>query len=251
MTTYIMGYWKIPGNPKRDLTYYRNITISTLQFLKDKQIVFFYNDNETLSQLSHLNNKGYKILFMKCLIEDLPTYNISDRFLNSCKNQDLSDVKDRDKEKGYVHYTRDLKLSDEDTYKKIISVWTSKILLVENIIHINPYKTDNFAWVDVSATRFNVRKQYYTSFISGRFNALNTSMHYKGERIFNGATIMIADRETWSWLIPLYKEKLESNKDSNYGHDEETLMFLIYKEHPSRFVKILTLDQEMAGFKRT
>ena len=188
---------------------------------------------------------------MKCSIEDLPTYNISDYLLNSCKNQNLSDVKDRDKEKGYVHYVRDLKLSNEDTYKKIISVWTSKILLVEYIMNINPYKTDNFAWVDVSATRFNVRKQHYTSFISGRINALNTSMHYKGERIFNGATIMIADRETWSWVIPLYKEKLEAYKDSNYGHDEETLMFLIYKEHPDRFIKILTLDQEQAGCKRT
>ena len=160
-------------------------------------------------------------------------------------------VKDVDKEKGYVHYARDLRLSNDETYKKIISVWTSKILLVEHIMKINPYKTDNFAWVDVSATRFNVRKQNYVSFINGRFNALNTSMHYKGARIFHSATIMIGDRETWSWIIPLYKAKLEEQKDSKYGHDEETLMFLIYKEHPYRFIKILTVDQEKAGYLRT
>ena len=118
-------------------------------------------------------------------------------------------------------------------------------------MNINPYKTDDFAWVDVSATRFNVRKEHYTTFINGRFNALNTSMHYKGEKLFHGATIMIADRETWSWIIPIYKQKLEENKDSDYGHDEETLMFLIYKEHPHRFVKILTLDQEQAGYRKT
>lgn len=246
-----MGYWKIPRNPKRGLAYYKTITINTLNLLKGKSIVFFYSDNETLDQFSYLNNKGHNILFMKYLIEDLPTYHISNNFLNSCKNQKFTSVKDKEREKGYLHSTRDLKLSDEETYKKIITVWTSKIFLVEKIMSTNPYKTDDFAWVDVSATRFNIRNIYYNQFVKGRFNAINTSMHYNGERIFHGATIMIADRETWSWIIPLYKQKLEEHKDSNYGHDEETLMFLIYKEHRERFIKILTLDQELAGCVRT
>jgi hypothetical protein len=247
-----MGYWSIPGNPKRDIKYYKNITTTTLQLLKDKSIVFFYSENETYDYLSHLNSEGYKIMFIKKRVEDLPTYKISDSFLNSCKNQDLSSVKDKDKEKekGYVHQFRDLNQSDDETYKKIITIWTSKILLVEQIIDNNPFNTDHFAWVDVSATRFNVRRIYYTSFIKGKLNAINTSMHYKGQRMFHGATIMIGDKETWSWMIPLYKQKIEEEKDSHYGHDEETLMYLIYKEHPERFVKIRTIEQENSGNQR-
>jgi hypothetical protein len=250
MITYIMGYWRIPGNPKRDLNYYKNITTNTLKLLKNKHIVFFYREDEIKDRLSYLNNEGHKIMFMKSPIEELPTYGLSDSLLNSCKNQNITSVKDKEKEKGYVHHMRDLKQSDHETYKKIITVWTSKLFLVEQIINTNPYNTDHFAWVDVSATRFNVRHLYYTSFVKGLFNAINTTMQYKGERMFHGATIMIADKETWSWIIPLYKEKLEEQKDSNYGHDEETLMFLIYKDHPERFIKILTIEQENSGCKR-
>lgn len=244
--TYILGYWKIPRNPKRNLTYYKNIMLNTLERLKGKHVVFFYDDNEIFEHINPLNSGGHKIFLMKYLIEDLPTFDICKDLLNSCKNQDLSryTIKDIEKEKGYVHYNRDYKLSDDNTYHKIITVWTSKLFLIEKIMDLNPCKTDNFAWIDASATRFNVRQKFYETFKQGSINAINTSMQYNGERMFHGATIMIADSETWSWLIPLFKTKLDEVKHSRYAHDEETIMYLIYKEDPERFVKILTMEQE-------
>lgn len=243
--TYILGYWKIPENPKRSLEYYKPRILNTLEFLKGKPIVFFYSNLETFNELSPLNNDGHNILFIRSPIEQLPTYNISANLVKSCKSQDFSKFTfNPEREKGYVHYHRDLLKSSETTYRKILTVWTSKIYLVNDILTDNPFKTDSFAWVDVSATRFNVRLYLYENFVSGKLNALNTSMQYMGKRMFHGATIMIADQETWKWLLPVYATMLDNVKNSKYGHDEETIMYLIYKENPSRFVKILTVEQE-------
>ena len=227
MITYIVGYWKIPENPKRDFQYYMNVIANTFEKLKGHPVVFFYQDDEVFQKIEALKVEGHNIIFIKTAIEDLPTYALSANLLQSCKLQNMNYLKIKEKEKvkekGYVHFNRDLTLSDDDTYRKMITIWTSKFYLIEQIININPFKTDDFAWVDASASRFRVRDDLYKTFKNGLINALNTSMTYNGERLFNGATIMISDRETWEWFIPLYKDILDKEKDSNYAHDEETL----------------------------
>ena len=73
--------------------------------------------------------------------------------------------------------------SGEDSYRKVISIWISKVFLVDRVIQENPYSTDAFAWVDVSVSRFNnnyVQKSYNLSCI----NTPSSSMLYIGEKIY-------------------------------------------------------------------
>jgi hypothetical protein len=198
--------------------------------LKDKKIVFFYEDEDILIFVKSIVDTEY-FLPIHLHVTDLPTYEFSDDYLTSCKNQDNIFLQQHNDMKGIIHYWRDFRQSGEDCYRKIISIWTSKILLVDRVIQTNPYSTDAFAWVDVSMSRFNnnyIKKNYNPSCI----NTPPNKMSYMGEKITNNAAFMISTKAIWLLFITLYKAKLQALRHSNYAHDEETIIYLIYKEHP-------------------
>ena len=58
-------------------------------------------------------------------------------------------------EKGLVHYNREYKLGGDMNFRKMFTVWTSKIFCLKEAITKNPFMTNNFAWCDISASRFN------------------------------------------------------------------------------------------------
>jgi hypothetical protein len=202
--------------------------------LTDKKIVFFYEDTDILNYVKSIIKTPHFIP-IHIQIADLPTYELSADLLASCVLQNNRRIPYHKYEKGLVHYNREYLLSGEENYRKIISIWTSKIHLIESVMKTNPYNTDTFAWVDVSASRFS------TNYIVKEFDhtKINTSMNelmlYMGEKLHNSATYMIAKKSVWARLIPLYIAKLNAIKHSNYAHDEETILFLIYKEHPDLF----------------
>ena len=47
MTTYICGYWRIEQNVKHNLDHYLKFLPKTFEILKNKKIIFFY-DNDTV-----------------------------------------------------------------------------------------------------------------------------------------------------------------------------------------------------------
>ena len=95
------------------------------------------------------------VIYIKLPIENLPTYALSHYYLNSCKlqnNEELCKV-NTENEKGLIHYNREYLKSGEDSFRKVFTVWTSKCFLIEYIIKKNPFKTNIFAWIDVSVSR--------------------------------------------------------------------------------------------------
>ena len=54
-------------------------------------------------------------------------------------------------------------------------------------------------------------------------------MKYYGESAHINASFIVAHKDLWNILIPIYKEEIENKKYSNYAHDEETLLYNIWK----------------------
>lgn len=232
--TYVLGFWKVPGNKKHGMPHYFKHMPTTFDMLTNKKIVFFYEDDTILNYVKSIVKTPHFIP-IHIQITDLPTYALSADLLASCKRQKNRLIPHHKYEKGLAHYNREYLLSGEENYRKIISIWTSKIFLIQKVMDENPYTSDTFAWVDVSASRFA------TNYIIKGLDdtKMNTSqnelMLYMGEKMYNSATCMIAKKCIWEALIPLYVKKLHDIKDSNYAHDEETILFLINKEHPDLF----------------
>ena len=167
-------------------------------------------------------------------LTELPTYKLSHHFLECCKKQDTEYLRSINDHKGVIHYQREYLQSGEDSYRKVISVWTSKIGLIDKVITENPFQTDTFAWVDVSISRINMQ------FVDIPFqeDKINTNIcwsNYKGERMYHSGGFMISSINTWNRFIPLYNKKLEEIREDPYAHDEETIFHLIYKENPDIF----------------
>jgi len=236
-TTYVMGFWRIPANKKHNMTHYYRFMPKTFEMLAEKQIVFFYEDDDILDYIKSIVKTPH-FLAIRVPVVDLPTYPLTEAYLQSCKNQDNAALRSMKDQKGLIHHAREYLQSGEDSYRKVIGIWTSKILLVERIIAENPYSSSHFAWIDISVSRFNtdyIQKKFDDTTITTPSNC----MLYKGELILNNASFMISGKDTWLTFFPVYKAKLEALQDSNYAHDEETILHLIRKDHPDCLTNIL------------
>jgi len=238
--TFVTGLWHIKESVKRDLDYYFKRLPETLNMLGNSNIVFFYA-GENILQFVEKNLKTNNFKAIKIDVADLPTYELSKFYLQSCKNQDNAHLKrvSKGKEKGLKHYKRDYKQSNEDVFRKLFTVWTSKLFLIESTIQKNPYNTDFFAWTDASISRFftlrknwNFMQQAYSSKFIYHYHS---DMKYYGERCKLNASFMLGHKNKLLKLISLYRDQLKKSKNSNYAHDEETLLHLLHKENSRLF----------------
>ena len=241
MTTFICGYWKITDNVKHSYeNHYKELIPKTFDILTNCNIVFFYDDEEVLADVKKAI-KTKNIIYKKISIDSLKTYYLSNDYLETCKLQDNDKLRKINtiEEKGLVHYFREYKKSGEVSFRKIFTIWTSKLFLVNKIIDENPFNTNYFAWIDISAPRFNRDTRLYTQFyLPNKLYHFRSPMSYYGEKISTNASFLTAHKKIWKEIIPLYEEQLQLLKNSRYGHDEETILYLIWKEHRDLFCDI-------------
>lgn len=235
MTTFVCAFFYVPENKKNNLEHYQEHMPKTFDLLKDQRIVFFYEDNEILEYVKTLVKTRPEFFIPICIkITELPTFKFSQQFLQCCKNQDNEFLKSVNDHKGLVHYQREFLQSGEESYRKVISIWTSKIGLMKMIISQNPFLTDSFAWIDVSISRINFQ---YIDFPFDN-NKINTNIcwsNYKGERMFHSGGFIISEINTWNRFIPIYEKKVLDLQDDPYAHDEETIFHLIHSDYPDIF----------------
>ena len=241
MTTFICGYWKIKNNVKHSYdNHYKKLIPETFTILKNCNIVFFYDDDDVLSDIKKYIQTN-NIIYKKISIDSLETYDLSNDYLETCKLQDNVSLRKINtmNEKGLVHYQREYKKSGEDSFRKVFTVWTSKLFLVNKTIDENPFNTNYFAWIDVSASRFNRDKGLYTQFYSSnKLFHFGNMMKYYGETITINASFLIAHKNIWKKIIPLYEKQLQLSKNSKYTRDEETILYLIWKDNKDLFCNI-------------
>ena len=242
-TTFVLGYWYIKENIKKNLDHYKKFIPETFNILKDQNIIFFYNENFVLEMVKECLQSN-KFTPINLSIEELPTYGISEDYLQSCINQDNEHLLtiDQGNEKGIIHYIRDCKRAGSICYKKLFTVWSSKILLVEKIINKNQFDTKFFSWADASISILK-QKVINWNFIDYDYSEkyiyhYDGAMKYYGNKINLRAGFIFGYEKKWLDLIKLYKKQLYKLKDSNYAHDEETILNTIYKQ-TDIFKKIL------------
>lgn len=234
-TTFGTGFWHIPQNQKRDLSHYKNLMPKTLGMLEEQNLVFFHNNNILLNSIAN-----EEIIYEEREIVDLPTYSISLNFLEACKRQ--NNVLLHPREKGAIHYSREYKISGEDSFRKVFTVWTSKLFLLKNIALQNPFNTEYFAWSDISISRFtNIRTHW--NFFEYEFSFDNSieiffypsQMYYKGEILSCNASFMLFNRNSIINFVDRYERKMNHLINDSYAHDEETIIHEIYKDSPDLF----------------
>jgi hypothetical protein len=232
--TYVSGYWFVPQNTKHLYEgHYKPLLAATMAMFVDKPMVFFYGQDFIRNSLSSFRN----IQFVKLPVHQLPTYAVSATYLANVKARDLR-IPWKPNEKHCIHVQRELHESGEDSYRKVFSIWTSKVLLMKKIATENPYRTTHFAWVDAGLSKFRREPNLYRAPSYPRHNLYyftDNEMLYLNESIPLIACFMVATESVWVKLSEPYLLELHQNKTSGYSHDEETLLFILEKKYKYLF----------------
>jgi hypothetical protein len=239
--TLVFGYWEIKENTKHNIEHYEENIKKTFSILKNYDIIFFYNNSKYINIINNLLDKSNNIKFIYRNIEELPANKYSNKILNLCKNQNNNLLNEINKgnEKGLVHYNRELKNGDNN-YKKIMTIWFSKLYLVKECIEKNYYDNNNIAWCDISITKLPNKILKSTTFYeldstSEKIIIFNNLMKYKTKQLIVGAAYIKSNKNKFMEFINNYINEFE-NLNEKYCHDEETVMNFVYNKNKDDFI---------------
>lgn len=239
--TYCVGLWLVPGNRKRCRDHYIKHLPNTLKLLHNKKVIFLYEDEPILQIVRDNLNTEY-LFTKKIQINEMKAYQYADQLIASAKKFKVADFTRIKLEKGLIHYKRDLMGSGEDAYKAILTVWLSKVSLIQDhAIAENPFSTSAFAWVDASISRLAEKQNAVDIVNIGTTDKIlmrGSGMRYKGKRVNFAAGFILATIENWRILSRLYDDELSKATCEAYPNDEEILLHKISIKNPDLFRKI-------------
>ncbi len=271
--TFCTGYWPVPGNRKRDRSHYRTLLPETLRMLGERRVVFFHADELDLAALRALAPRA-QLQPVRIAIEELPSFEIAGRYLRACRAREggreaiaaralaglplgrrllawpawlrrSPGLPYRLKEKGLIHLEREILAAGDRVYLALFSIWTSKILLVQDWIRQARSASAYYAWIDASIPRFNRQRRNWAfmeqDYAPGRIYHYRNHMRYQGRRCPINASLLLGSREAFLALAAGFREVLEGQQDSGYAHDEETLLHLVHGSRSGLFTPIESL----------
>lgn len=242
--TYVMAYWPIPGNAKRSLNHYSEHLTLSLQMLAGENLYFIGDDEGVLSAVEALSKThGIRLHVARRTLDVLQKRTAMESLLQKTKefgSRLSAPPTDFRRDKGLIHYWRDYRQSGEEAFKRVFSIWHSKIDLLQTAARDNPFSSSEFAWVDASISRFNGRRPGWD------FRQLSVSrpgvvQHYANDMCKNGrqlalnASFLLGDAASIARLHAAYEEAFALCLGEDYPHDEETVLDTIVTKMPELF----------------
>lgn len=242
--TYVMAYWPIPSNAKRTLDHYAMHLTLSLEMLAGQNLYFFSNSDDVMTAVQRLcSQHDIRLHVERMSIADLRKWPDMDQLLACTRNFAVNlrePPVDFRRDKGLIHYWRDLRQAGDETFKKIFCIWHSKIDLLQTAARDNPFSSNEFAWVDASISRFNGRRPGWD------FRQLSVSQpdvvqHYANDMCKNGrqlalnASFLLGDAASIARLHAAYEEAFALCLGEDYPNDEETVLDTIVTKMPELF----------------
>lgn len=249
------GFWKIAGNQKRSSTHYERLLPNTMRLLSGSRLHLFYDDPSTLEHFAaEAVRNQIDLSATKVAIKELPTFDDVLPILSTCER--LVEAGEHRKEmpareKKSVHLKRDYHLSGAKAFRELLTIWTSKILLLSELSRSAPMEVERINWIDTSVSRFNGSRTNW-NFLKhhpneGRVAHYASPMFFNGEPLPLNASFMGAARDVWPTIERLFLEQLRMRAGDGYVHDEETIMSYVIAQNPELFQVI---GRPVRGAKR-
>lgn len=242
--TYVMAYWPVASNAKRSLDHYTKHLALSLEMLAGQNLYFISGNNSILASVEELCRKNNINLHLdKLLLDDLQKRSSMGSLLDRAKRFGAklrAPPADFQNDKGLIHYWRDLRQAGEDTFLKIFCIWHSKIDLLHRAAVLNPFSSDQFAWVDASVSRFNQRRPGWdfreiANVVPGVIHHFPNDMRKNGRRLALNASVLLGDRLAIDRLHSEYQEAFVRCLEEDYPNDEETVIDTIMSREPNLF----------------
>ena len=212
-TTTFSAYWFVKNNPKA------TAKLGHIKHAQNKNLDYFICSR---NQIESFNNK------INLEFEDLPSLPYLKNLTNFCKSR------------GTV-FTKFGQKIQSDTFLKLATIWTSKILLFQKIL--NHTDSDYLMWVDCVAHR-NLR--LIASIDSDKCCINNYGEDIEGKN-FRGllkntlppikilAQVIKLEKNIISEFIEKYIECLQFVDNNFIIYDEEIVLTIMHHKHPKLF----------------
>ena len=246
-TVFVTGLWRIEGGVKRTSDHYRTLLPGLCALLRGCRLIA-HSDSDEIFDLFARHAEAHEVALTceRIAIEDLPGHDAAGRLARNCAAMRL-DAHPRPAayhdEKGVIHYWRDHHDGGAEAYRRLLSIWCSKVpLMAAHAARGADAQAARFVWVDASVARFNERRENWNF----RKAALKpdalchyaSSMRSFGAPLPLNASFLCADEARWRAVSQLFARMLECAFEQPYAHDEETVLAACVRETPELFFAI-------------
>ena len=230
--TYVIGFWRVDKNPKRDCRHYIETLNRTLRYLAGGRIVF-------VSDCAGLNARVRDIVTsdrgrfhgIRMPISELEKFRQSAAFLDAVKayGQRRHEIDySLKKDKGENHFRREYLKGTEASYRAMLTIWHSKLDLLAHVARSNPFDTAEICWADASVSRFVGRRAHWDfrhlAVQADRLCLYPNRMTKQGRVIRYNASVLLAGVVDAEDLKTRYDATLTDFLREPYPNDEETIM---------------------------
>lgn len=238
-----MAYWPVPENAKRSLSHYEEHLALSMEMLAGCNLHFIGDSNTVFSSVEALcRQHRINLHFEKVLIEDLRKRSDMELLLQRARNfgsKLKSPPADFQRDKGLIHYWRDLRQSGDDAFKRVFCIWHSKIDLLHEAASENPFSSTEFAWLDASISRFNGRRAGWdfrlVRCVPGAISHYPNIMRKNGKELALNASFIIGDKAAINRLHEGYEKAFSDCLSEDYPNDEETVLDSMVRRTPQLF----------------
>lgn len=245
--TYVMAYWPVADNAKRSLDHYSKYLGLSLEMLAGQNLYFVSGNKGVLSSVEALCRQHQINLHVeKMVLDELPKRSQMDTLLLRAKNFGAglrAPPADFQRDKGLIHYWRDLRQAGDEAFRKIFCIWHSKLDILRKAAADNPFSSNEFAWVDASVSRFNNTRAGWDfrqlgEAKPGIIQHYPNDMRKHGRQLPLNASFLLGDRRAIEDLHAAYEESFRRALAENYPNDEETVLADVVATRPALFSMI-------------
>lgn len=242
--TYVMAYWPIPSNAKRSLEHYSRYLPVSLEMLAGQNLFFVSGSGDVLTAVRRLCSQNNVRLHAETIaVANLRKWPAMEQLLARARMFGANlkaPPADFQRDKGLIHYWRDLRQAGDDAFRKIFCIWHSKIDLLHAASRANPFSSSEFAWVDASISRFNGRRvgwdfRKLSVPRAGVVHHFPNDMCKGGRQLALNASFLLGDTAAIDRLHAAYEDAFALCLREDYPNDEETVLDTIVSRMPGLF----------------
>lgn len=238
--TYVVAFFVVADNPKRDMSHYLKYLTVTLDYLSDQNLVFISNSEKLNAAVAgYKAGKAGGCVTRLVALSDLERAQYAAQFVEAVKGYGETktpESKRIKKDKGDAHYYRDFLMGTEASYQSVMTIWHSKVKLLAEVARENPFGTEEVCWVDASVSRsFFIRKGWdFHPYVRepGKVCCFPNGMA-KHKRILRAnAGVILTDVASALRLEEACERHFQALLPEPYPNDEEIVLDAVFGEAP-------------------
>ena len=221
---------------------YLRLAPVSLEMIRNSQLVFYYEEQCIADIVSKIcADWSIDLVPVRLPLKNLPQRQAAIEIAENAKESSLPPLVGGIKEKGRGHLRGMVHGDDRQEYADNLSIWLSKLDLVQASISYVKTESRPIAWVDFGIAKKNYTRRnwrFQKAESSRKANGLlhyGSEMRFQNEKLPLNASFLSGRPKIWKTALVEFHAHLVKATSDCYPHDEETILSTVVKSNPQLF----------------